>query len=59
MTKKGYAAFVHTIRNLQVVCLLSRLLIYFAVRKGLPFRVRCLLMSFRMFQAFAAGIIRW
>jgi hypothetical protein len=57
MAKKGRAAYnmertglvpSHTYVNLLCVCW-----------KGLPFGLRCLLMSFGMFQAFAAGIISW
>lgn len=58
ITKKGYAAFVHTIWNIQVWCLPTHMLICFVVWKGLPFCVQCLLMSCRMFQAFAADIVR-
>jgi hypothetical protein len=36
MTKKGYAAFVHTIWNVQVLCLRTLMLICYAVWIGLP-----------------------
>ena len=45
--KRVYAAFVHTIWNVQFLCFPT------------PFPVQCSLMSFSMFQLFAAGIIRW
>jgi hypothetical protein len=59
MTENGYAAFVHTIWYVQDLYLPKLTLIWYAVWEDLLFRVQCLLLGFRMFQAFAAGIIRW